>query len=624
VKLGVFAGALAAATLLALLGAERARFSLWTTSDEPAHLAAAREWRYGPGMVSNFEHPVLMKLLAGLTLPREKPAMEIEETRAGRALLPFLFAGLALVTGLLTRVLAGDAAGLAAAALVAVEPTLRGHGALVQSDVLVTLFFVAAALALEHAGRSAGALATRAWLGAAGVLYGCAMASKYSAFPFLVVFAAIAAIRLAAGNPGRFSSKVNEREAPGHAEAEGAMPARSGRSFLSSPSKKIPHRASHEASSERTEVRPSFLFFLRDSLRALPSILLFLATPALVTLFLVQFLAFAGTSDAAFRSGIAHEFAGLPQERAAVALARAFPKSIAAYGAGLLFVQGVAGPGERFNYFFGEISGKGHALYFPVALALKLTTATVLLVLAALVAAGVLAARGAGVRQLLAARALLPAALGGAYLLAACASNVNIGVRHALPVVPFAVAAAAGILRSLVPRLRILAIALAVVVLAATCESALRLGREISFGNLLSGGPAGVPAILSDSNVDWGQEEGKVFERVRRGDLGRVGLASLMVDESGARAVGIAGQVTAPDAPVDTVFFSRFLWDNAAAIEKNTETWSKFAWLRGWLPPLRHGLEARALSIEPFGDTQLLMRLRPATPVRIPAARFAQ
>jgi hypothetical protein len=159
---------------------------------------------------------------------------------------------------------------------------------------------------------------------------------------------------------------------------------------------------------------------------------------------------------------------------------------------------------------------------------------------------------------------------------------------------------------------------LAAVVLAASTEAVLRFGHEVSFGNFLSGGPAGIPAILSDSNVDWGQEEGKIFERVRRGDLGRVGLASLMVDESGARAVGIAGQVTAPDAPVDTVFFSRFLWDNAAAIEKNTESWSKFVWLRGWLPPLRHGLEARAISIEPFGDTQLLMRLRPATPAKTP------
>jgi len=578
-----FAAALAAVILLAFLGAERARFSLWTTSDEPAHLAAAREWRYGPGMVSNFEHPVLMKVLGGAFLPRETPAMEIDETRAGRAPMPFVFAGLVLVTGLLARALAGDAAGLGAAALVAVEPTLRGHGSLVQSDVLVTFFLVAAALALEYAARSG----SRGTLLVSGVLYGFAMSAKYSAFPFLAVFAAIATFRLAAGSTGRFSSKVSGRGT---------------------------RRPSRAGDSARAAGRHRFLHLLGNSFRVFPSVLAFLVGTALVTLFLIQFLTFLGTSDSAFLAGIRTEFAGLPQEHAAVALARTFPKSIAAYGAGLLFVQGVAGPGERFNYFFGEISGKGYPLYFPVALGIKLTTATVLLVLAALVAACVLAARGTRFRGLLAARACLPAALGGAYLFAACASNVNIGVRHALPVVPFAVAAAAGTLRTLVPRRRTLAIALAVVVLAATCETALQLGREISFGNLLCGGPAGVPAILSDSNVDWGQEEGKIFERVRRGDLGRVGLASLVVDESGARAVGIAGQVTAPDAPVDTVFFSRFLWDNAAAIEKNTETWSKFVWLRGWLPPLRRGLEARAISIEPFGDTQLLMRLRLATP----------
>jgi hypothetical protein len=557
-----FAAALAAVILLAFLGAESARFSLWTTSDEPAHLAAAREWRTGPGMVSNFEHPVLMKVLGGAFLPRETPAMEIDETRAGRAPMPFVFAGLVLVTGLFARALAGDSAGLAAAALVAVEPTLRGHGSLVQSDVLVTFFLVAAALALELAARGTGEKTPDLrWLVASGVLYGFAMSAKYSAFPFLAVFAVLAALRL---------MSVGFSAPP------------------SSLSKKI--------------------------FRGLSLVVTGLIVPALVTLFLIQFLAFAGTSDAAFRAGIAHEFAGLPQERAAVALARTFPKSIAAYGAGLLFVQGVAGPGERFNYFFGEISGKGYALYFPVALGIKLTTAAVLLVLAALVAAGVLAARGTRFRGLLAARACLPAALGGAYLLAACASNVNIGVRHALPVVPFAIAAAAGTLRTLVPRRRTLAIALAAVVLAATCEAALRLGREISFGNLLCGGPTGVPAILSDSNVDWGQEQGRLFERVRRGDLGRVGIVTLIVDESGARAVGILGQVTGPDAGVDTVFFSRFLWDLARAIEKNSEPWPKFVWLRGWLPPLRHGLEARALSTEPFGDAQLLMRLRAATP----------
>ncbi|MGZ6989040.1 MAG: hypothetical protein ACXVH0_08780, partial [Thermoanaerobaculia bacterium] len=80
-----FAAALGAVILLALLGAERARFSLWTTSDEFPHLAAAREWRDVPGMVSNFEHPVLMKVLAGSALREGRPDLEIDETRAGRA-----------------------------------------------------------------------------------------------------------------------------------------------------------------------------------------------------------------------------------------------------------------------------------------------------------------------------------------------------------------------------------------------------------------------------------------------------------------------------------------------------------------------------------------------------------
>ena len=295
-------------------------------------------------MVSNFEHPVLMKLLAGISLPREKPAMEIDETRAGRAPMPFIFAGLALVTGLLARALAGNGAGLAAAALIAIEPTLRGHGTLVQSDVLVTFFLVAAALALELAARGSGERSIdRRWLVASGILYGLAMASKYSAFPFLAVFAVVAMIRPSSGS---FSLKVKRGSA--------------------------------------------------------------LVAIALATLFLIQLLAFAGTSDEAFREGLRGTFQGLPQERAVLGLARTLPKWIAGYGAGLLFVQGVAGPGERFNYFFGEVSGRGHALYFPVALGIKLTAAVVLASAAAFLTAGLGLFRGARLRRLLFGRAALP------------------------------------------------------------------------------------------------------------------------------------------------------------------------------------------------------------------------
>ncbi|MEO8056291.1 MAG: glycosyltransferase family 39 protein, partial [Acidobacteriota bacterium] len=469
-----FAAALAVLACVALAGAERARFGLWTTSDEPPHLAAARAWRYGPGMVSNFEHPVLMKVIAGATLPAAKPDLEIDETRAGRAAIPFVLALLVVATGLLGRAVAGPAAGLAAAAVLAVEPTFRGHGTLVQSDVLVTLFLVAAAFALDKA-----ATPSRPWLVASGVLYGLAMASKYSAFPFLAVFAAVAAIRLATERGREEISSTGKRGTDQRPAARGRNTERATaarRDPPSSPSKKI----------------FSSLFL----------VLVFIAVPALLTLALVQFLAYAGTTDAAFRQGLRAAFEGLPQEGAVVALAKRFPKWIAGYGAGLLFVQGVAGPGERFNYFFGSVRGTGSLLYFPVALGIKLTAAAVLASLAALAAAVAGLFRGPRLRRLLTARAGLPAALGGAYLAAACVSNVNIGVRHALPCVPFLlVAAAAAAAFLLEERPRVLRAALSAVVLLAAAESALRAGREISFGNFLVGGPAGVPPILSDSNV---------------------------------------------------------------------------------------------------------------------------
>ena len=591
-----FAAALAVFASVALAGAERARFAEWTTSDEPPHLAAAREWRHGPGMVSNFEHPVLMKVIAGSALPAAKSALEIDETRAGRAPIPFVLALLVIATGLLGRAVAGPAAGLAAAGLLAVEPTFRGHGTLVQSDVLVTLFLVAAAWALEMAARAArgagsadGTSARRRWLAASGVLYGLAMASKYSAFPFLAVIAAIAMVRLASERTGEFPLKVNRGRAARRA-------------------------ARNEARASRSAASLSPLHLLRNSLSlsVLSSVALF-AGVALATLALVQFLAYAGTSDAAFRQGLRAAFENLPQENAAVGLAKTFPKWVAGYGAGLLFVQGVAGPGERFNYFFGAVRGTGSLLYFPVALGIKLTTATVLATLAALLASAIAFLRGGRSRRLL-ARAALPAAVGGAYLAACCFSNVNIGVRHALPAVPFLLVAAAASARALLGRRpRVLGAVFAGTVLLAAGESALRLGHEISFGNFLVHGPSGVPAVLSDSNVDWGQEQGLVFDRVRRGDLGKVAMASLLVDESGATRVGIIGLALSAEAPADTVFFSRFLWDLAAAAERNDETYPKFVWLRGWLPPLRRGLEARATSIETFGDAYLLMRLRPPT-----------
>ncbi len=545
-------------------GADRARRTFWTTNDEPIHVASARELRSGPGLVSNQEHPVLMKLLAAASLPPVSPA-PIEQTRSARRLFPVVFALLVLVAGGWTAARSGGAAGLGVAALLAIDPGLRGHGALVTSDVLVTLFLVAAAAALDLSFRRS--TFDRAFLVAGGVAYGLAMASKYSALPFLALFLPIAAFAL--------WQRATARTPP-----------------------RRPRRTS------------------RAVLKPVAVALAVFVLVACLTLALVQMAAFAGTARDDFRRGVAAQFAGTGLERDALSLTERFPQWLASYATGLLWVRATSVPGERFNYFLGEVSGRGFPLYFPVALALK-SPAPVVAALAGGFGAALLAG-AARIRRrhatrrwrLLFLRSGFPAAVGLAYLAASVPSHLNIGVRHVFPVVPFLLVALGGIAATQVAR-RARTVLVALVVLLAAAEVLPKLDREISFGNVFAGGNPGLPRTLSDSNVDWAQEQGPLFERVARGDLGRVGVVALYVDEAAASRVGILGQVQDARAPVDTVFFSRHLWDLVPGLERDVEPWPKTAWARRTLVPLRRGLETRAASIEAFRDTYMLLRLNP-------------
>ena len=114
-------------------------------------------------------------------LPAALPPRLIDETRAGRRLFPFVFAGLVLVTGLWGARRAGAWAGLAAAALVALDPTVRGHAPLVHNDVLLAFLLVLSGFLLDsvpRVGRGRFLLIV-----AAGGAYGLAIAAKYSALP---------------------------------------------------------------------------------------------------------------------------------------------------------------------------------------------------------------------------------------------------------------------------------------------------------------------------------------------------------------------------------------------------------------------------------------------------------
>jgi hypothetical protein len=571
---------------VAVVGADHLRRDYFTTADEPEHVRACRELRSGPGVVSNFEHPVLMKVLGAAGLPISPPERAVEEVREARRLFPFVFGLLVVVSGLWASLRLGAVAGLSVAALVAAEPTLRGHAPLVHTDLLLTALLVTAAACLDLSGPPRSP--RRALLVLSGVVYGLALVAKYSALPFLAVFLGVALLRLRgeggapAGEPAREKGRKRRRR-----NASPALPG------------------------------PSWSTAARRAL-------LLVGVPAVATALLVQQAVVASTtSREAIDRAVRERFAPLPQYQGGVRAATALPRGLTAYAAGLLWVRASSVPGARINYFLGEAKGTGSLLYFPAALSLKLTTAVVAGLAAALAAVGVVLFRRSapGRRRrlrLLRARGLLPFLLGAAYLAAAMTANVNIGVRHAAPSVPlFFVAAAAVLVTTLRGRRR--AAILAAVVALSLLEAGVHLKREIPFGNLLAGGPQGVRRVLSDSNVDWGERLDAVFARASEEGLGRVGVVSLFWDEQAAREAGAVRIGEYVPGTVDSLFVSVFLWDLGPALERSRESGGKIAYFRGRLGLMMRTLRAEALSVEPFLDEYLLIRLRPVSPPAAPS-----
>jgi hypothetical protein len=150
------------------------------------------------------------------------------------------------------------------------------------------------------------------------------------------------------------------------------------------------------------------------------------------------------------------------------------------------------------QYLFGEASAVGWWYYFPVAFMLKTPLPTLALLLLSLgVAVWQKAWRWATTWFL-----LLPVLL---YLAASMSSALNIGVRYLLPMLPFLYLATTVALWRLAMKqwLRWTAVAgAAAVVLIGLWQ----WPHYISYFNVLAGGPQNRWQLLSDSNVDWGQD----------------------------------------------------------------------------------------------------------------------
>jgi 4-amino-4-deoxy-L-arabinose transferase-like glycosyltransferase len=178
----------------------------------------------------------------------------------------------------------------------------------------------------------------------------------------------------------------------------------------------------------------------------------------------------------------------------------------------------------RVAFLLGERNVGGWWYFFPAALALK--TPLALQVLALLAAGGgVLAARGGRWRGWLTHGARAPAVAAAVLLAALLASRVNIGVRHALPMWPFACILVAqglqGFWQRGSPALRA---TLGLVTAAFFASSAASYPWFFSY---LGAWAQGRPTIqvLVDSSTDWGQGLVALRDYMRANGIDRVALA---------------------------------------------------------------------------------------------------
>jgi hypothetical protein len=155
------------------------------------------------------------------------------------------------------------------------------------------------------------------------------------------------------------------------------------------------------------------------------------------------------------------------------------------------------------NFLFEQLNWNGWWYYFPVALFFKTPIPFLLL---ALIGCALLSRRRPEVP-------LIAAAILGV----AMTSQINIGVRHVLPIyAPLAIAAAAAILA--LPRLRI---ASALLVLWLFVSGVTAHPDYLPWFNAFAPHPE---RVLNDSNLDWGQDVLRLVRYTRRENIPSISL----------------------------------------------------------------------------------------------------
>ena len=439
------------------------------TWDEPDHVYSAYMQAKHGDFGLNPEHPPLIKFLGALPLlnmqlrmpPLQNRPYRLEEAVGGR---DFLFSNdadtilfrvrlatsaitilLALIVFLAAREMFGGGAGLIALGLIAFDPTLLAHSALLTTDAGGACFMFCSIYAFYRYVKSP----SKGRLALVGLVVGLALASKHSTvllFPMLLLLAI---------------AEVFWLEAPPRQEAAAGLGKRS----------------------------------LRFAA----------ALVAIVVLSIGVLWASYGFRYAAREDGLrlnpplAAQLGRVPSpaERdvlAAAARLHLLPESYI-YGFAHVLFQSKAFT----SFLLGTIYPHPVWFYFPIAMVIK-STLTFLILFG--ITMWAIATRRLRARREVVYLAV-PAAI---YMAFAMAGGMNIGVRHVLPIYVFLSVLIAGAAWRLIQSDRRWLYAIVVLLLFQAVSVVRAFPAYIAYANEAAGGPSAVHDLLSDSSSDWGQQ----------------------------------------------------------------------------------------------------------------------
>lgn len=182
----------------------------------------------------------------------------------------------------------------------------------------------------------------------------------------------------------------------------------------------------------------------------------------------------------------------------------------------LMFAQSMEPPNPTF--LAGTFSNEGWWYYFPVAFLIKTPTAFIVLMFVGLFVC-VRRWRRLGLTNEL--FIVLPIVV---YLCAAVTSQYQVGLRHILPIYPFAMLIAAAAAKELIGR-PVGRVALAALAMLWLTTVANVYPNTLTFFNRSVGGPRNGYKHLVDSNLDWGQGLKLLKRWMDREGVSRIGLA---------------------------------------------------------------------------------------------------